>query len=56
MRLGVKGIAPADSKMPPSTALLRMLALSLMVALSFEEGPRLQQALGLPAVLLLMPL
>lgn len=52
-RLGVNGMAPADSKIPPSTALLRIPALSLEVSLTFADGFRLQQALRLSAMLLL---
>ena len=51
-RLGVKGMAPADSKMPPNIALLRRLALALVESLACPEGLRLQQALRLSVMLI----
>ena len=49
-RWELNGMAPAERRMPPSNALLRMPYLSLRVALALVDGRRLQQALRLPAV------
>ncbi len=51
-RFGVNGMAPADSKMPPKIALLRMFVLSLVVSLAFADEFKLQQALTLSLVLM----
>ena len=48
-RWELNGMAPAERRMPPSNARLRMPYLSLRVAFALVDGCRLQQALRLPA-------
>ena len=48
-RWELNGMAPAERRIPPSNALLRMPYLSLRVAFALVDGLKLQQALKLPA-------